>query len=95
MKLTEVVDLCSLLTPDAWKYDDGDECKYNDGRLYIVNVVSGYFREREILASFDGKQFLWHKENYIDSRYIPNKKFENYIESDKFTILRAKSLLLS
>lgn len=94
MKLDEVVDLCLLLTPDAWKYDKHDECKYNYGKLNIVSTVNNYLGEREILASYDGNQFLWYKENYADSRYKPNKEFEKFIESNDFVVERAKLLLL-
>ena len=94
MHLDEVVNLCALLTSDAWKYDNGHECKYSSGKLYIVSMKDNYLSEKEIIASYDDKQFLWYKENHANSKYVVNPSFEAYVNSKEFISKHAKLLLL-
>lgn len=92
MELEEVLDICNALTPDAWKSDK--EYVYDNGRLRIVSLRDDYLGDVEVLASFDGKQFLWYRENYANTRYVKNRDFEDYLYSNEFAPELAKQLLI-
>lgn len=94
MKLEEVVELCSNLIPDLWKYDDGNECVYDNGKLKVVGTVGGYMGGKRIRGFYEGKQFLSHREFYADDAYRADPKFESYLESKEFAPVYAKMLLM-